>query len=162
MTTKPSPLRIGYVPEHFSTPLYYAQKYFGTFSPLPNPYLLIQFSILTLLLSFPTGLEAQLIPFPSGTGHMITSLRSKEIDIGIGLTEGWVAGLGKGDVEGDGGYRIVGTYVDTPLCTSSPISYKTAYISSTKLIRNLHSNRLGNFHRLPTHRHQLHTRFERW
>jgi hypothetical protein len=49
---------------------------------------------------------------------MITSLRSGEIDVGIGLTEGWVAGLGKQDVEGDGGYRIVGTYVETPLCNS--------------------------------------------
>ncbi|EKD16801.1 hypothetical protein MBM_05270 [Drepanopeziza brunnea f. sp. 'multigermtubi' MB_m1] len=84
------PLRIGFVPEHFSTPLHYAQKHFG--------------------------LDAELIPFPSGTGHMITSLRSGEIDVGIGLTEGWVAGLGKEDVEGDGGYRIVGTYVETPLC----------------------------------------------
>ncbi|CAG8972752.1 hypothetical protein HYALB_00006844 [Hymenoscyphus albidus] len=101
MTTN-QPLRIGYVPEHFSTPLHYAQKHFG--------------------------LTATLIPFPSGTGHMITSLRSSEIDVAIGLTEGWVAGLGKEDVEGDGGYRIVGTYVDTPLCwaistgTTRPIS----------------------------------------
>lgn len=47
---------------------------------------------------------------------MITSLRSGEIDIGIGLTEGWVAGLGKEGQEGDRGYRIVGTYVETPLC----------------------------------------------
>ncbi|CZR56618.1 uncharacterized protein PAC_06507 [Phialocephala subalpina] len=83
-------LRIGFVPEHFSTPLYFAQKHFG--------------------------LDAELIPFPSGTGHMITSLRSREIDIGIGLTEGWVAGLGKEGQEGDGGYKIVGTYVETPLC----------------------------------------------
>jgi hypothetical protein len=50
---------------------------------------------------------------------MITSLRAGEIDVGIGLTEGWVAGLGKVDVEGDGGYKIIGTYVETPLCTSS-------------------------------------------
>lgn len=49
---------------------------------------------------------------------MITALRAGEIDVGIGLTEGWVAGLGKGDLEGDGGYRIVGTYVDSPLCQS--------------------------------------------
>lgn len=90
MATSSSKLRIGYVPEHFSTPLYYAQKHFG--------------------------LSAELVPFPSGTGHMITSLRSKEIDVGIGLTEGWVAGLGKEDTEGDGGYKIVGTYVETPLC----------------------------------------------
>ncbi|KAH8901851.1 periplasmic binding protein-like II [Coniochaeta sp. PMI_546] len=84
------PLRVGYVPEHFSTPIHFAQKYFG--------------------------LDAELTPFPSGTGHMITALRGDEIDVGIGLTEGWVAGLGKEDSPGDGGYRIVGTYVKTPLC----------------------------------------------
>jgi hypothetical protein len=92
MTTK-APLRVGFVPEHFSTPLHFATQHFG--------------------------LKAELTPFPSGTGHMITSLRAGEIDVGIGLTEGWVAGLGKVDVEGDGGYKIVGTYVETPLCTSS-------------------------------------------
>jgi len=47
---------------------------------------------------------------------MITALRAGEIDIGIGLTEGWVAGLGKSDLEGDGGYKVVGQYVETPLC----------------------------------------------
>jgi hypothetical protein len=84
------PLRIGYVPEHFSTPLYFARKHYG--------------------------LTAELIPFPSGTGHMITAIRGGDIDVGIGLTEGWIAGLGKEDVVGDGGYRLVGTYVETPLC----------------------------------------------
>lgn len=54
---------------------------------------------------------------------MITAIRAGEIDIGIGLTEGWVAGLGKGGLEGDGGYRIVGTYVDSPLCPSPSVSY---------------------------------------
>lgn len=88
MTSKP--LRIGYVPEHFSTPIHFATKYFD--------------------------LDAELTPFPSGTGHMITALRADDIDVGIGLTEGWVAGLGKEDTPGDGGYRIVGTYVETPLC----------------------------------------------
>ena len=83
-------LRIGYVPEHFSTPLHFALTHYG--------------------------LNAKTIPFPSGTGHMVTALRAGEIDIGIGLTEGWIAGLGKEGYEGDGGYRLVGTYVDTPLC----------------------------------------------
>ncbi|CZS84895.1 unnamed protein product [Fusarium graminearum] len=85
-----SPLRIGFVPEHFSTPLHFAQKHFG--------------------------LDATLIPFPSGTGHMVTAIRSGEVDVAVGLTEGWIAGLGKEGVEGDGGYRLVGTYVETPLC----------------------------------------------
>ncbi|MCJ1250922.1 hypothetical protein MMC30_008150 [Trapelia coarctata] len=84
------PLRIGYVPEHFSTPLHFASKYFS--------------------------LNATLIPFPTGTGHMITALRADEIDVGIGLTEGWVAGLGRVDSKEGGGYKIVGTYVETPLC----------------------------------------------
>ncbi|KAL2196608.1 hypothetical protein P885DRAFT_37752 [Corynascus similis CBS 632.67] len=88
----PSRLRVGFVPEHFSTPIHFAQKHYG--------------------------LDAELIPFPSGTGHMITALRAGEIDIGIGLTEGWVAGLGKAHEAGDkdGGFRLVGTYVETPLC----------------------------------------------
>ncbi|KAK4226026.1 hypothetical protein QBC38DRAFT_481605 [Podospora fimiseda] len=88
-----TPLRIGYVPEHFSTPLHFAKKHYG--------------------------LNAELIPFPSGTGHMVTAIRSKEIDVAIGLTEGWIAGLGKVDnpsPQNDGGYRLVGTYVETPLC----------------------------------------------
>lgn len=70
---------------------------------------------------------------------MITSLRSGEIDVGIGLTEGWVAGLGKEDIEGDGGYRIVGTYVDTPLCEFSHLVLLTD-IDIQK--------RLGNLYRL--------------
>ena len=47
---------------------------------------------------------------------MISSLREKEIDIGIGLTEGWVAGLTSKQQPTDaGGYKIVGRWVDTPL-----------------------------------------------
>ncbi|CAK7216863.1 hypothetical protein SCUCBS95973_002954 [Sporothrix curviconia] len=85
----PNPLRVGYVPEHFSTPIHYAKTHFG--------------------------LDAETVPYPSGTGHMITALRAGDIDVGIGLTEGWVAGLGK-EAAGAGGYQIVGTYVETPLC----------------------------------------------
>lgn len=97
MSASATPLKIGFVPEHFSTPLHFAQKHYG--------------------------LSAELVPFPSGTGHMITSLRSGEIDVAVGLTEGWVAGLGKdpstqqdASFGTDGGYRLVGTYVETPLC----------------------------------------------
>jgi hypothetical protein len=52
---------------------------------------------------------------------MITSLRNDEIDIGIGLTEGWVAGLvgkdqlAKNDGAADGGYKVIGQWVETPL-----------------------------------------------
>ncbi|KKK14509.1 hypothetical protein P175DRAFT_0437679 [Aspergillus ochraceoroseus IBT 24754] len=98
MTSGPATIRIGYVPEHYLTPLHLALR-----SPAAQ--------------SLPFTLA--LIPFPSGTGHMITSLREKEIDIGIGLTEGWIAGLaGKQQAQKDtasGGYKVVGHWVDTPL-----------------------------------------------
>jgi ABC-type nitrate/sulfonate/bicarbonate transport system substrate-binding protein len=74
--------------EHFSTPLQFAQKHYG--------------------------LKAELLPFPSGTGHMIQSLQSAEIDVGIGLTEAWVAGIAKNAAKPP--YKIVGEYVKSPLC----------------------------------------------
>lgn len=85
----PAPLRIGYVPEHYLLPLHFAQPKF----PFP----------------------VELIPFPSGTGHMITSLRSDAIDLAIGLTEGWVAGLSTAEGQKARGYRIVGSWVQNPL-----------------------------------------------
>ncbi|KAL8356109.1 hypothetical protein RB601_001417 [Gaeumannomyces tritici] len=104
-----TPLRIGYVPEHFSTPLYFAKKHFG--------------------------LDAELIPFPSGTGHMITAIRAGEIDVSIGLTEGFIAGLGKEDAPGDGGYRIVGTYVETPLCWAISTGAKRPEVDSVASLK---------------------------
>lgn len=103
------PLRIGFVPEHFSTPIHFAQKHFG--------------------------LSATLKPFPSGSGHMITALRAREIDVAIGLTEAWVAGLGKEDTPGDGGYRIVGTYVETPLCWAISTGAKRPEINSISSLK---------------------------
>jgi hypothetical protein len=87
MSTSSSPLRIGYVPEHYLLPLHLA--------------------------TFPFPVE--LVPFPSGTGHMITSLRSNSIDLAIGLTEGWVAGLLTPQGQKEKGYRIVGRWVQNPL-----------------------------------------------
>ncbi|KAM5342365.1 hypothetical protein ACJ41O_013331 [Fusarium nematophilum] len=116
----PSPLRIGFVPEHFSTPLHFAQKHFG--------------------------LDATLIPFPSGTGHMVTAIRAGEIDVAIGLTEGWIAGLGKEGVEGDGGYRLVGTYVETPLCWAISTGAQRPEITSVDSLsgRKIGVSRIGS------------------
>ncbi|KAL2825956.1 hypothetical protein BDW59DRAFT_161335 [Aspergillus cavernicola] len=103
MASNPSTLRIGYVPEHYLTPLHLSLTLQNTTTKTKLPYTL------------------SLTPFPSGTGHMITSLRSGEIDVAIGLTEGWVAGLtGKQapnpSPEGTGGgYKVVGQWVETPL-----------------------------------------------
>ncbi|KAL4913123.1 hypothetical protein BDW62DRAFT_170163 [Aspergillus aurantiobrunneus] len=90
-------IRIGYVPEHYLAPLHLALRHPATAS-LP--------------------FKIALTPFPSGTGHMITSLRAGEIDVAIGLTEGWVAGLVGKQAPQDAserGYKVVGHWVDTPL-----------------------------------------------
>ncbi|KAL4886282.1 hypothetical protein BJY04DRAFT_100242 [Aspergillus karnatakaensis] len=96
MATEPETIRIGYVPEHYLAPLHLSLR-----TPAAQT---LPFKI-------------SLVPFPSGTGHMITSLRAHEIDLAIGLTEGWVAGLaGKSaPPESEGGYKIVGSWVETPL-----------------------------------------------
>lgn len=48
---------------------------------------------------------------------MVTALQAGEIDIGVGLTEGWIAALGKAQaVKEDAAFKLVGTYVETPLC----------------------------------------------
>jgi hypothetical protein len=94
-------LRIGFIPEHFSTPLHFAQKHYN--------------------------LNADLIPFPTGTGALTSALKispkesSGAIDIAIGLTEGFVADLGKTEAADENagsppGYGLVGTYVESPLC----------------------------------------------
>lgn len=84
-------VRIGYVPEHYLLPLHYAS--FNHFWRFP----------------------VELIPCPSGTGQMITLLREDKIDIAIGLTEGWVAGLLTPEGSQKKGYNIVGSWVENPL-----------------------------------------------
>ncbi|CAZ81199.1 unnamed protein product [Tuber melanosporum] len=84
-------IKIGYVPEHFSTPLHFAEAH-GFFAS--------------------RSLSVTLIPFPSGTGHMVKSLSSGEISIAIGLTEGWISAIANGNSD----FKIAGKYVATPLC----------------------------------------------
>ena len=90
-------LRVGYIPEHFSTPLAFAQKHFG--------------------------LDAELEPVPLGTGALASRLKGQTgeepLDVAIGLTEGFVADLGRCKAAGqDAGYGLVGNYVETPLLWS--------------------------------------------
>ena len=84
------PLRVGYVPEHFSTPLHFAKEHFAA----------------------PFELQA----FPSGTGAMVSALQSHSIDVAVGLTEGWIAGLARAAASNEPPpYALVGTYVESPL-----------------------------------------------
>jgi hypothetical protein len=93
---KPRPIRpkLISITEHFSTPLHFAQQHFS--------------------------LNAELIPVPTGTGDLTkrlkTSDESQRLDVAIGLTEGFVADLGKSRAAGESAsYGLVGTYVDSPL-----------------------------------------------
>ena len=79
---------------------------------------------------------------------MITSLQAKEIDIGIGLTEGWVAGLGKAAAAGDdAGYKMVGTYVETPLCWAISTGSKREDVTDVQALqgKKLGVSRIGRY-----------------
>jgi ABC-type nitrate/sulfonate/bicarbonate transport system substrate-binding protein len=116
----PTKLRIGFIPEHFSTPLHFAQKHYG--------------------------LSAELIPFPTGTGALVSGLKSSDpntpqIDVAIGLTEGFVADLGKAKAAGEStGYGLVGTYVDSPLCWAISAG---AGKDGIKSVEDLKNSRVG-------------------
>lgn len=64
---------------------------------------------------------------------MVTALQSGEIDIGVGLTEGWVAAMGKAqEAEKDAGFKVVGTYVETPLCWAISTGARREELNSVK------------------------------
>ncbi|KAF7336723.1 Periplasmic binding protein-like II [Mycena venus] len=79
-------LRVGYVREHFSTPL----------------------------LQFQDADENQtftLVECPSGTGQLISRLTKDEIDVAIALTDPLISGIANGSTA----YKLCGSYVSTPL-----------------------------------------------
>jgi len=67
---------------------------------------------------------------------MITSLRSHDIDLAIGLTEGWVAGLLTTQGQKEKGYSIVGSWVKNPLRWAIVTGRKRDDINSVKDLRN--------------------------
>lgn len=83
-------LVVGYIPEHFSTPLFFAEKH-GFYAK--------------------HGVDVEFKPFPSGSGHLIQSLSEGEITAAVGLTEAFIRGIAAGADH----YRLVGTYVQSPL-----------------------------------------------
>ncbi|TDL25707.1 periplasmic binding protein-like II [Rickenella mellea] len=79
-------LRVGYVREHFCSPL-------------------LQYS------ENDEGKTFTLVECPSGTGQIIRRLADDEIDVAIALTDPLIAGIVKGSKD----YKLVGSYVTTPL-----------------------------------------------
>ncbi|PNS21118.1 hypothetical protein CAC42_3456 [Sphaceloma murrayae] len=108
MQRSEAPLRIGFIPEHFSTPLHFAKQHFG--------------------------LQADTKPFPTGTGALTAALKDNEIDVAIGLTEGFVADLGKSAAKEEStAYKLVGTYVDSPLCWAISVGGKSHLNDASEL-----------------------------
>ncbi len=89
-----------------------------------------------------------MIPFPSGTGHMVTALRAGELDIAIGLTEGWIAAIAKDfsahqateKPPSDNDFKVVGTFVETPLCWAISTGYGREHITD---VQDLIGKKLG-------------------
>ncbi|KAH6913177.1 hypothetical protein BKA70DRAFT_1525200 [Coprinopsis sp. MPI-PUGE-AT-0042] len=93
-------LRVGYVREHFSSPLLQLSEEDG-------------------------GKTFTLVECPSGTGQLISRLTNDEIDVAIALTDALIAGIAKGSKA----YKLVGSFVATPLnwavITGSDTEYKS-------------------------------------
>ncbi|KAK3679675.1 hypothetical protein LTR78_000051 [Recurvomyces mirabilis] len=120
MSHQQNKLRIGYIPEHFSTPLHFAQKH--------------------------CNLNADLIAEPLGTGALTARLKApssdpKAFDVAIGLTEGFVADLGRSRAGGkEAGFGLVGTYVQSPLCWAISTG---AERDDIKTVEDLRGKRVG-------------------
>ncbi|PRT53942.1 hypothetical protein B9G98_01562 [Wickerhamiella sorbophila] len=84
-------LVVGYVPEHFSTPLFLALQH-GFYAK--------------------HNVDVEFKPFPSGSGHLIQCLGDKTINVSVGLTEAFIRGIAAGNES----YKLVGVYVQSPLC----------------------------------------------
>lgn len=84
-------LTVAYIPEHFLTPLFFAQS---------NGYY------------EEAGVEVKFVPVIEGSGRLIKLLNEGEVDVAIGLTEAFVSDIGKGNDK----INVVGTYVESPLC----------------------------------------------
>lgn len=81
-------LRVAYIPEHFLSPVFLALKH--------------KF--------FKHSIE--FVPVIEGTGRLVKLLNEDEVDVAIGLTEGFVSDIAKGNNNN----TIIGTYVKSPLC----------------------------------------------
>ncbi|KZW02843.1 periplasmic binding protein-like II [Exidia glandulosa HHB12029] len=81
-----APLRIGYVHEHFSSPL-------------------LQFA------DDDKGKTFTLTECPGGTGQLTAAISNDEIDVAIALTDALIAGIAKGTAQ----YNLVGSYVSSSL-----------------------------------------------
>ncbi|KAH8922338.1 periplasmic binding protein-like II [Atractiella rhizophila] len=85
-----------------------------------------------------------LVNCPSGTGQMISRLRAGEIDVSVALTESLLAGIANGPKFGKGeDYKIVGTYVVSPLNWAIICSKHSPQASSINSLSDLRGKKWG-------------------
>lgn len=104
-------IRVAYIPEHFSTPLFFAEQQ-GYYAK--------------------HNLKIEFIPVPEGTGRLIKLLNENEVDIAIGLTEGFIADVAKGN----DAYNVLDTYVESPLCWAISTGYNREDITKAQDLQN--------------------------
>ncbi|KAK6203029.1 uncharacterized protein RJT21DRAFT_23981 [Scheffersomyces amazonensis] len=90
MSNEITTLKVAYIPEHFSTPLFFAEQQ-GYYES--------------------QNLKIEFVKVLEGTGRLVKLLNDGEVDIAIGLTEGFIADLAKGNDS----YKLIDTYVNSPL-----------------------------------------------
>lgn len=108
-------LRVGYIPEHFSTPLFLAKTngYFDNYN-----------------------LTVDFVPVIEGSGRLIKLLNANEVDIAIGLTEAFISDIAKGNDH----YKLIGVYVKSPLCWAVSTGYNRSDVTSLK---DLNGKKIG-------------------
>ncbi|ORX93658.1 periplasmic binding protein-like II [Basidiobolus meristosporus CBS 931.73] len=101
-------LRVGCVPEHFSCPLHIAQKdgYFKR-----------------------RNVQVELVSVPEGTGKMLAMLKDGSLDIAMMVAEGVTAGISNGADQ----VKIIGTYVESPLCWAISAGINSKHTSEDTL-----------------------------
>ncbi|KAG0216943.1 hypothetical protein BGX31_000402 [Mortierella sp. GBA43] len=75
------------------------------------------------------GITVERICCPGGTGEMTAKLIDGSLDIAIALTEGLLAGIAKGH----DAYKIVGTYVASPLCWAISVGQSSGHVNRKSL-----------------------------
>lgn len=107
-------LRVAYIPEHFSTPLFLAQEqgFYGD------------------------ALNVEFVPVIEGSGRLIKLLNDKQVDIAIGLTEAFISDIAKGNET----YKLIASYVSSPLCWAVSTGYNRSDINQLK---DLQSKSIG-------------------
>ncbi|KAI9298846.1 hypothetical protein K502DRAFT_362065 [Neoconidiobolus thromboides FSU 785] len=112
MVTDKIELKVGLVPEHFSSPVY------QVINKEENEFL-------------KNNLNVNVLNCPAGTGEMLKKLHNNEIDIAFVVTEGFVSAKLKGDQD----IIALGTYVESSLCWAASTG-KNRKFDDVKDIKN--------------------------